>query len=499
MENVKSDRVSKILYCGRILSLLAAVSLSASSDDLGLVAAAKRGDHPKLRLLLQRGVNANTTDANGATALAWAAHQDDLEAAALLIKSGADVNRSDSHGVSPLYLACENGSEQMVRRLLGAGADPNAALKSGQTALMTASRTGNLAAVELLLSHDAKVNARENSRGQTSLMWAVAENHDGIVRELIDHGADVNARSIGGFTPLLFAAQQGNLEIAKMLLAAGAWVNDATPQDGNALLVASASGHERFSIFLLENGAEPNIANAYGVTALDYAMLRGLSIAAGVRWEPDAPYMFRPNMSSLVRSLLSHGANPNLRISKRPSLPGGRRLPVIGVVGATAYIIAAASYDAEMMRLLVSNHADPLAKTAENSTALHFAAGLAEGLGYVRPRTAEDDKNALAAVKVAVELGNDMNAANKYGDTPLHGAAYVGSDAIVQFLVEHGANVNVADEVGQTPLTVALRIFPPAMLDDNLRPQFVHQSTADLLLKYGASPPAFISAEGHKR
>jgi cytohesin len=273
-------------------------------------------------------------------------------------------------------------------------------------------------------------------------------------------------------------------------------VIDATDEDGSALVVASASGHEEIAAFLLSKDANPNAANRYGITALHYAIMKGLTLGVGVEWYSSVNFLFRPNMPGLVKVLLANGANPNARITKSPAMPGARRLPGITVVGATPYILAAASYDADLMRVLVAAGADPKASTQEHSTALTFAAGVAAGLGYLRPRTGEEDRNALAAVKLAVEVGNDPNGANDSGQTALHGAAYVGSDAIVQYLVDKGARVNVKDTSGQTPLTIALEEFPPTLLDDNLRPQFVHQSTADLLIKLGAvheTPTASLS------
>ena len=118
-----------------------------------------------------------------------------------------------------------------------------------------------------------------------------------------------------------------------------------------------------------------------------------------------------------------------------------------------------------------------------------MASGLAQGLGLLPARTAEDEKNSLEAVKAAVELGADVNAADKSGMTALHAAAYVGANAIIQFLAaEKGANVNVKDIYGQTPLSIAEKDILPTVLCDNLRPYWVFKSTADLLLKLGALP-----------
>lgn len=486
-----SITVKPSVWSGAVI-FLAASSLVFAASDLRLVEATKHGERETARSLVKQHVDVNTADGDGTTALAWAAHRDDLETAALLIGAGANVNVANDYGVTALSLACVNGNAAMVQKLLEAGANPNAARLTGETPLMTASRSGSVDAVKLLLARGADINAKETARGQTALMWAVAENHKEAVQALIEHGADVHARSKSGFTPLLFAAQQGDSDAVRMLLAAGADVNESTPEDGNALVVAVASGHEELALSLLDKGADPNSADRYGITALHYSILKGLSQAAGIVEDSNHPYMYRPNMVNLVKVLLAHGANPNAQITKLPAVLGvNGRGPYFGrvtVVGATPYILAAASYDANLMRTLVAAGADPHAKTQEGTTALIFAAGYAEGLNYVSARTAQRDKDALDAVKLAVELGDDVNAANKHGETPLHGAAFVGSDAIVQFLVDKGANVNVKDDCGQTPLSVARREYPPELTFNSLRPHTIYPSTANLLVKLGAAP-----------
>ena len=125
-----------------------------------LVEAAKSGDDKALQSLLAEHADVNQRQADGATALHWAAHRDDLNNAVLLIGAGADVKASNDLGVQPLWLACINGSAPMVRVLLGAGADPNAAPSSGETPLMHAARSGSVDAVELLLLRGAEVNAK---------------------------------------------------------------------------------------------------------------------------------------------------------------------------------------------------------------------------------------------------------------------------------------------------------------------------------------------------
>ena len=499
-----------------MVPLLSVASLAAPNSDLRLVDAVQRGDKEAVRSLLKQHADVNAPQADGATALAWAAHWDDLETADLLIHAGANVNAANDYGVTPLSLACSNGNAAMVEKLLKAGADPNATLWTGETALMTAARTGNVDVVKLLLAHGAEVNAKETRRGQTALMWSVAQNHPEVARALIEHGADVHARSKasftpllaltygadvptsskGGFTPLLFAAQQGDLDLARMLLAAGANVNAATPEDGSALVVASAGGHESLAIFLLEKGADPNLADGNGITALHYAMQKGISILSGVQSKNKyyETYMFRPNMEGLVKALLPHGANPNVRMLQAP--PRLRLLfrPRISLDGATPFLLAAATGDISLMRTLATRGADPLLATKENVTPLMVAAGM----GRFENRTDEERRSALEAIKLVVELGADVNAANtsgpRIGQTALHAAAFTGTNATIQFLVDKGAQVNVQDRCGQTPLSIAEG--DPAGLVDSLDRARVPKATADLLRKLGAgdTPPTAPAA-----
>jgi uncharacterized protein len=470
--------------------LLSIAGFAATGGDLRLVDAAKSRNHEAVRSLLQQHVDVNTPQADGATALAWAAHWDDMETAELLIRAGANVNAANGYGVTPLSLACTNQSAAMVERLLKAGADPNG-VPSGTPVLMMAARTGNVDVVKSLLAHGADANAKESTRGQTALMWAVAEKHPDVERLLIDHGADIHAHSSSGFTPLLFAAQQGDVDSARMLLAAGANVNDAAPEDGSALIVATHSGHEALALFLLEKGADPNATDAYGITALHYAVLKGLARVSGVRPISGAGYLYRPNMPELAKALLEHGANPNARVAKFPPMPNTRQFKLIDLtpVGATPFLLAAASYDAGIMRVLAAHGADPLLTDQAKNTPLIMAAGFAEGITHAVDRPHQDDVDALEAVRVAVELGGDVNGANDIGDTAIHGAAYVGANDIVQFLVEKGAKVDAENVYGQTAWTIAAEVMTAGVAKDkDLRPRNSHLNTADLLVKLGAKP-----------
>jgi len=466
-----------------VVVLLSFVSLAAAGGDLSVVEAVQRGDRETVRSLLQR-VDANETQPDGATALSWAVHRNDLESAELLIQAGADVNATNDYGVTPLSLACANiQNAAMVKRLLEAGSNPNSVQVKGETVLMTCSRTGNAEAVKLLLAHGVEVETKEPWRWQTALMWAAAKKHSDVVALLVEHGADVHSQTRGSFTPLMFAAQQGDIDSARILLTAGADVNQASPQYGTALVVASASGREQVAIFLLEQGAGPNETDSHGNTPLHYAVRKGFSELDGVRYDDNRP---RPsNMPMLAQALIEHGANVNVRIKEFLKMRDDR--PPIDITGATPFFLAAVSTDVPLMKLLADNGADIRLAVNEKTTPLIAAAmgacpGECRGMGK-NEQNKQWESQAFAAVKMAVELGADVNATNDKGETAMHIAGFTGSDSIIQFLADKGAVVDPVAKSGETPWTMAMGISANL----GIRGTYGHhESTVALLLKLGA-------------
>jgi len=468
-----------------VIGFVAWSAVAAAGPDRRVVEAAKARDLGTVRTLIAARADVTVAQGDGATALHWAAHWDDPAIADVLIGAGAKVNAVDDHGVTPLALACLNGSTPMVERLLSAGANPNVASVVGETPLMIASHTGNATVVTRLLTHGAAHSAAENSLGQTALMRAVVENHVDVVRALLAAGADAKARSKNRFTPLLFASQQGNVEIARLLITAGADVNESAPDgiagdtnagrsfkpdtEAAALLVAIDSQHEAMARFLLESGANPNHLGA-GRTALHSAVQQA--------------------MPELITALLARGADPNARLTRPMPLLSRLILQAHGLevstIAATPLWLAASYGDVRTMRILVEAGADPLARSADNTTPLMVAAGVdfVEGQDKYGRRWFANDTAALQqaareAIAYCLELGADINAANDLGQTPIIGAVYFRSPPIVQFLVDRGAKINVVNKRGQTPWLITQGEYRSGSF-------FVDKETGDYLVKLGA-------------
>jgi len=116
----------------------------------------------------------------------------------------------------------------------------------------------------------------------------------------------------------------------------------------------------------------------------------------------------------------------------------------VGRDGLTPLHFAALDERANVVDLLLTNGADPLAGDQEGTTPLHVSAKLAN----------------IKITRLLVDhdrMGADVNFADKHGSTPLHFAVgaheSTGADAtkVVKFLLDRGANPDAKDSEGKTP------------------------------------------------
>jgi ankyrin repeat protein len=224
-----------------------------------------------------------------------------------------------------------------------------------------------------------------------------------------------------------------------MLVAAGADVNVESAYGLGATALAAHSDHADVVEFLLDNGGDPNAANG-GYTALHAAILRGNERA--------------------VRTLLVHGADANQPLlaaspTRRQSLDFFFH-PAF--VGASPFWLAARFVQPGIMRALAEFGADPLfvhepgywagqgpafAWQQEGATtALMAAVGMGgRARGFATPGRLEREAQILEAVRIATELGVQLDARNANGRTAAQAAGGRGYDSVVEFLVEAGATL----------------------------------------------------------
>ena len=118
-------------------------------------------------------------------------------------------------------------------------------------------------------------------------------------------------------------------------------------------------------------------------------------------------------------------------------------------VGDTALHIAAAAYEADVVRRLLELGADVSARNRRGAQPLHYAADGIPGSDAWSP-------DAQAAVIAAlIDAGADPNATDKSGVAPLHRAVRTRCGPAVRALLDGGADARRTNKSGSTPMKLA--------------------------------------------
>ena len=149
-----------------------------------------------------------------------------------------------------------------------------------------------------------------------------------------------------------------------------------------------------------------------------------------------------------------------------------------GVSKETTIWKATEEGDASTVELLISLGQDVNAKDDDGRTPLHYAA-------------AYDHKE---IVELLIAAGADLISKDEEGATPLHNAALQGNKEIAQMLIAKGANVNAVDDVGDTPLDFAEDTRAALGFKYILSAK---KETADLLRKHGGKTGRELKAAGN--
>jgi ankyrin repeat protein len=532
---VSPSRDSRVTRCAvRALAVLGGALIGATAHAK-LLDAAEQGSAPAVIAALADGADVNERGADGTTAIMFAAYYGDVDLVDALIEAGADVTLQNQFGTSAITEAAIIGHTEILRALLAAGADPNFANPEGETPIMAVARTGNVEAAKILLDAGADINAREDWGGQSAVMWAAARSNADMVRFLAANGADLDARGVvrqwarkiiteprpkdlnkGGFTALLYAAREGCVDCARALVEAGADPDLADPERVTPLNMALLNLHYDFAAYMIEAGADVDKWDLFGRAPIYMAADTNTLPVMGNGAMVVIPSMDERTALDVGRMLLEAGADPNIRLKRRPpyrNVPQDRGGDRILAQGATALLRTARAGDVEFSRLLLEHGALVDLPSKEGVTPLMAAAGVEYGLRVTRGRN-RTDEGVLATLQLLLDAGADIHArmvvepnggpavitADRRGDfsysngrgrqvpgphalphrTALHGAAMKGFNPIVEFLVAHGAELNATDANGRTPLDLAMGRYEENYLRQAAEP---HVETVQLLEK----------------
>jgi ankyrin repeat protein len=416
-----------------IAVLLAGASMLAAAETAPtLLDAAESGDHAAaLHLASAKGANVNATDADGSTAIMYAAANDDLELVRALIKVGANVKLKNQFGTSALTEAAIIGSAPIIGALLKAGADPNFKTPNGETPLMAAARSGKIDAAKALLDAGADINAKETWGEQSALMWAAAQSQADMVKFLASKGANLNdhgkinqwERKIiqeprpkdmnkGGFTPLLYAAREGCAACVQNLLAAGADPDSEDPDRETPLLLALENMHFDTAAVLVKGGADLDSWDLFGRSPVYMAADVSTLPTKGNGAVAVIPSPDKLTALDVARLMLERGANPNIQLKRRPpyrDVPQDRGGDGMLAQGATPLLRAARGGDDKFVALLLEYKALVDLPSKEGITPLMAAAGVDYGARVTRGRN-RTDEGVLASMDLLIKAGASVNA-----------------------------------------------------------------------------------------
>jgi ankyrin repeat protein len=481
--------MSRSLASVKAVALALLLGFASSAFAQAEVAdAAMRRDAAEVRRLLQSGADVKAAQADGATALHWAAYHGDAELAVLLLDAGADVTAANRNGATPLWLAASHGDAAMIGALLENGADANELLPLGRRPLMLAARSGNVAAVRVLLAHGADVNGKEDARGTTALMQAADQGHADAIAVLVEGGADVAARSApvvrDGRTAALGKSDDPRAAVRRQVIAI--LCDQPTPDLGRLQELVTGSTEDAVLAEASTNGDPCNLQR----DGLGFVLAPG-GRNRGPR-EPDGGeltalvYAARAGHIEAARALLDAGADVNQVTRYGWS-------PLLAATQNRNYVLG---------KFLIERGADVNVANKGGWTPLYLATDNRNLEGGDYP-TRAPDMDDLEYIELLLDAGADPNAQliestetrtvftnqwlDEEGATAFLRASQSGDIALMRLLLEHGADPHLYTKLGVTPLAVAAGIGWVEGITSERSPEQTLEAVK-LLLELGIDP-----------
>lgn len=479
-----------------------------------MLSAAQRNDEEEVAVCLREGAQVNHVDAEGRSALLWAAVHGSVTMLHLLFRFGASTKVLEAC-VTELDNAI-NQHRQVV--------DVLQAADGANARLLHSASLADWPGVRLALEQCAFVNTRDADH-RTAISWAASFGAADIIRLLVKQKAQVGMMDAFGWQPFHFAVSGRHVEATALLFHANAALDVETFEGDSPLQMAIQADDASLVQMLLACSAQVDGAN---LQLTQLATLRGCASALHVLLMYKAnPEVVDEQGQSLLHLAASKGHLPVLKLLLKPLTPlpkvpqeqlletrlkkvTGDRLQALAVsdVASVAESVASdqsgsSNNDRPASPSKISsptkgrssrrlNSGGEKAKKRRPSTSLTTEEKMAAGpllmllkarkqriaLASSTPtpfsaKALNEGKSVLCTavshghshlVKPLINLQADPNSVDYRGSTPLMLAASAGDLASVAALVEGGASLTQKNGHGQRALDVAATVAVRAAL-----------------------------------
>ena len=375
----------------------------------------------------------------------------------LVDKFDCSLNTKGYNGSIPLHYACESGNLELVEKMIDVyHCDPMARDDEGLTPLHHACLGGKTSVVrQLVIKYNSPVNSTE-SNGYSPLHLASANGHTGVVKMLLSElGADIQVRSKDNDTALHVAAVNGQSDVVALLVNTFGCSLSTKGYNGRiSLHYACNSGHLEFVKKLIDvYQYDPMARDDKGCTPLHVAALAGKErVIRQLVTKYNCPVNCTDNDGDTSLHVASENGITHVVEVLLSEL--GADIQVRNKKKDTALHLAAQRGHSDVVTLLVDKFGCSLIKKGyKGRIPLHYAC---------------DDGHLELVEKMINVYHCDPMARDDDGLTPLHVASLGGSESVIRQLVtnfkcpvnckdnNHDTSLHIASEEGYTRIVEVL-------------------------------------------
>ncbi len=263
-------------------------NLVAACQKRNMVLSRKKDDYQEGAAPFFSRESMEEIDNDGMNAVHWAARNGHTEMLKIMLEKGVDPNTTQDKpaepGNTPMHVACIYGNSEIVRLLEENGGDSSLKNINGELpahyAVMKKKYGGDLNSkerAEVLRALKHLDGARNDGKTPLMLLQFLDINTaNELLPIFLERGVDVNAVDNVGNTALLLNTKNMCFkDIIKELVRAGADINMSDNEGNTALYHALKYGNQEAARFLIKKGADYNHVNNKGVTPVQVAVEKG--------------------------------------------------------------------------------------------------------------------------------------------------------------------------------------------------------------------------------